>query len=78
MPVVLAKRILKPESFLTERLRPTLLLSRAEDPSIHILCLDYEYSEDRNNYVIYLCRAITSRDKHVIDSSVQIRVKKQT
>lgn len=54
MLIVLVQRILKCTGFPEDFLCPLLLLLSSEDPTLHVLCFNNEYTETRNKDMVNL------------------------
>ena len=75
MPVVLVQRILELKLLAArQRLRPLRTLLIAENPAGHVLGLDHENAEARNDDVVDLRRAVAGGQCDVVDVFVDVGV----
>lgn len=77
MPVVLAKRILKPVLVAVDALTPSAVLLATKNPPLHVLRLDYKDAEDGNQDMIYLSCAVPRRKNDVINATIDIFIEPQ-
>ena len=75
MPVILVQRILERKLLAAgQRLRPLRTLLIAENPAGHVLGLDHENAEARNDDVVDLRRAVAGGQRDVVDVFVDVGV----
>lgn len=75
--VILTKRILKPILVTVDALTPGAVLLAAENPTLHVLGLDYEDTEYGNQNMIQLCCAILRRKNDVINAPIEVFIESQ-
>lgn len=77
MAEVLVKRVLKPGLVPVDALTPSAVLLPAKNPTLHVLRLNDENAEGRNQHVVNLRRAVGRREDDVVNAPVNALIQTQ-